>query len=565
MHQVRRTQDDDDEEIHEVLGVDLVVLSFFLVVLIAVSVSAEARHIPSSAASIVLGSLLGIAAHLVGADRLATFDEELFLYLLLPPVIFEAGFSLSARSFFSNLATILTFAIPGTMLSTFVIGCTVYTAGRAGWFGDGSGGDVLDFDSPLEPFIFGALVSATDPVATLSIMQSTNADPTLYHIIFGESVLNDAVAIVMVRILTKLGTDGFRHPIHFLGGVVQFLLVSIGSVGIGSISSAASAALLKLVDTSHHPAYELSLLSLFGYCSYCAAEATDCSGIVALFITGVLVGRYHVFAVSDAARAAAPLAFKALAHLAESAVFAYMGANLFVTTSRRRATDADADADADTHNGADIDPASSAAAGVSHSLTFFVVFCVTVVLLARVVVVLPLCAVANLWRSEPISARMSCAMIFAGLRGAIAFALASNVRSEHRQAIVAATVGTVIFTTFVLGSVTRPLLQMLHLTVSSSPNVPTATLPAAKGPPAQLLGQGLSTSRMTARVSACFETLDEELLKPVFGSAVPSRRETRRANTDGEPDSMSEMMPLSPAVVPVAPPDPAPTPGFVTT
>ena len=63
-----------------------------------------------------------------------------------------------------------------------------------------------------------ALISAVDPVATLAIFSSTGADPKLNALIFGESVLNDAVAIVLVRILQSLGPDAFQHPAAFLVG-----------------------------------------------------------------------------------------------------------------------------------------------------------------------------------------------------------------------------------------------------------------------------------------------------------------------------------------------------------
>ena len=72
--------------------------------------------------------------------------RQLFLYVLLPPIIFEAGFSLSRRHFFNNLGTILLFAVAGTLLSTFVIGQVLYMAGHRDAFASASGRvDALDF------------------------------------------------------------------------------------------------------------------------------------------------------------------------------------------------------------------------------------------------------------------------------------------------------------------------------------------------------------------------------------------------------------------------------------
>lgn len=381
--------------------------------------------------------------------------------------------------------------VPGTMLTTFVIGYATFSAGTAGWFRDGDS-DALDFRTPLDSFVFGALISATDPVATLSIMSSTNADPVLYTLVFGESVLNDAVAIVMVRILQKLGNDGFKHPSHFLSGVGAFALVGFGSVVVGALVSALSALLLKHVNMHHHAAYELSLICLFGYCSYCAAEAIGCSGIVALFITGALEAHYHAASLSKEAREAAPLALKSLAHLSENAVFAYMGVNLWSEAG-----------------------ASEAERG--HQ-TRFVLFCLGAVLLARLLVVLPLCGVANCFRTSPISKHMCGAIVYAGLRGAIAFALAINCASLHKANITLATTVVVLFTTFVLGGSTRPLLLALGLSSGGEQPDPVRELKDIHSTPSRTDAEVLIHRRasFTTHIKNRWDVLDSKVLKPMF-------------------------------------------------
>ena len=181
--------------------------------------------------------------------------------MLLPPIIFEAGFSLERRHFFNNIGTIILFAVLGTLASTFVIGQSLYMAGHRELFASRSGtSDVLDFTTPLDSYLFGALISATDPVATLSIMGAVNADPIVYTLIFGESVLNDAVAIVLVRILEAMGTVGFANPAAYLSGILQFFAVSLGSLVVGLLVSALSALLLARFDMTHHASFELSLI-----------------------------------------------------------------------------------------------------------------------------------------------------------------------------------------------------------------------------------------------------------------------------------------------------------------
>ena len=283
---------------HVAIGIDVAVLSYVLIALVVTAVWADRKKLPASAVAIVVGVVIGTVLRLSGAElsphhneSFSSFDEELFLYVLLPPIIFEAGFSLSKRLFFGNLGTIILFAIVGTLGTTFDVGQTVYAVGSTGVFRSADGvSDVLNFSGPLDSYLFGALISATDPVATLSIMSRVNADPVVYTLIFGESVLNDAVAIVLVRIIESMGPEGFSRPSSYLFGMLQFFVVALGSIAIGAAVSFASAYLLKKCEMRHHASFELAFVLLIGYCSYSTAEATGCSGILALFFTGVLIG-----------------------------------------------------------------------------------------------------------------------------------------------------------------------------------------------------------------------------------------------------------------------------------
>ena len=83
--------------------------------------------------------------------------------MLLPPIIFEAAYTLHKKDFLRNLGSILMFAVLGTLVSTFVVGYLTYLAGLLGLA-------QISTSNPMEPLLFGALISAVDPVATLSIM-----------------------------------------------------------------------------------------------------------------------------------------------------------------------------------------------------------------------------------------------------------------------------------------------------------------------------------------------------------------------------------------------------------
>ena len=92
----------------------------------------------------------------------------------------------------------------------------------------------LDF---IQSFAFGSLISAVDPVATLAIFQALDADPVLHMLVFGESILNDAVAIVMTTTVIEsanIATDvGVMSQL--VGGVTRFFGVFFGSAAIGTL------------------------------------------------------------------------------------------------------------------------------------------------------------------------------------------------------------------------------------------------------------------------------------------------------------------------------------------
>ena len=107
--------------------------------------------------------------------------------------------------FIRNFESILCFAFAGTLISTFVVGAVIFYGGRA--LNDGSSLGI-NFDTPFDSLKFGAMISATDPVATLSVLSSMRPmrDPDLYSLIFGESVLNDAIAVVLFTVFDQFGS-----------------------------------------------------------------------------------------------------------------------------------------------------------------------------------------------------------------------------------------------------------------------------------------------------------------------------------------------------------------------
>ena len=126
---------------------------------------------------------VGLQGHLSLKEWDASQAHDLIYFGLLPPIIFEAGFHMNKMQFFQNIGTTIGFALLGTVLAVIATGAMVWALGL-------SGGPLMSHYTIIQAFVFGALISSTDPVATLGILKTVNATPLLYQLIFGESALN---------------------------------------------------------------------------------------------------------------------------------------------------------------------------------------------------------------------------------------------------------------------------------------------------------------------------------------------------------------------------------------
>lgn len=199
------------------------------------------------------------------------FSPGIFFNLLLPPIILSSGYELHKANFFRNIGVILTFAFAGTFLSAVVIGLLLFLYSLL------PGPMTFSF---VDAISVGATLSATDPVTILAIFTSYKVDPKLYTIIFGESILNDAIAIVIFETAQKYkkGEETQMGFLSFLEGVGIFVLVFFGSLLVGIVVAAATALLLKLTHVRRDPKIESCLVVLIAYATYFFSNSVHLSG-----------------------------------------------------------------------------------------------------------------------------------------------------------------------------------------------------------------------------------------------------------------------------------------------
>ena len=220
------------------------------------------------------GMTVGLVLLIFSGDsirELIKFDYQIFFNLLLPPIILASGYELHQANFFRNIGTILTFAFAGTFLSAVVIGLILYIFTRI----PGS----LDL-SFVDAISVGATLSATDPVTILAIFNTYKVDPKLYTIIFGESILNDAIAIVIFETAQRYNNAGHKSAgiLSFFEATGIFLLVFFGSLLVGVIVGIGTALLLKFTYVRRTPKIESCLILLIPYATYFFSHGVHLSG-----------------------------------------------------------------------------------------------------------------------------------------------------------------------------------------------------------------------------------------------------------------------------------------------
>jgi sodium/hydrogen exchanger-like protein 6/7 len=377
-------------------------------------------------------------------EQKAMFNSEIFFNIILPPIIFHAGYSMKRKNFFRNLGAILMFALLGTTIACISTGIMVYGSVHAF--------NSLNYFTFTDSLYFGAMISATDPVTVLAIFNDLNVDVDLYAIIFGESVLNDAVCLVLANSIEKyvgnaIATGGlvrFDRDLMFKS-FGNFFLVFFGSFAIGSGMGCLTALMTKFTYIRDFPLLETTLFVLMSYSTFLASEAAGLSGIVAVLFCGIFQAHYTFNNLSNESKQRTRDLFELFNFLAENFIFIYIGITLFTFPN--------------------------------HNWSFkFIVISLMAIALARVLCVVFLSFLLNLFRKNPISWRWQTMIIFSGLRGAFAFALAiRNVSTQARSLMYTTTSIIVICTVVFNGTLTAPVLKWLKIRINVNEEIETSS------------------------------------------------------------------------------------------
>jgi len=483
----------DSVEIHSNDAYTALLLNVTLIVCILLGYYIKVNRIyylPESGAAMLVGVFIGGMAR-IWLDDLTLFflDPEFFFFVLLPPIIFEAGYSLKRKNFFDNIGAITLYAMFGTVISTFVVGYLTLYLSRAGLI---SG---TDKDNPMEALLFGALISAVDPVATLSILGSPElqCDQLLYSLVFGESVLNDAIAIVLFKtFLSHYNPDDPLDESALPLLLLSFCVVTFFSILVGIALGLLVSFIYRHSSLKKFPKLETALLFLFCYLCYATAEAVELSGIMALFFMGIILSHYNSYNLSQTAHVTSDQIFATLAVITETICFLYMGMGVFTGK-------------------------------FNNFNILFTVAATCFCALGRALNIFPLSFLANCCRRRGLNhipLKMQGVLWFAGLRGAIAFALSENMPGPNKDTYATATLFICMFTTLVCGGFTEKVLSYTGMRQDSEIDDSNAIEHTIYD---QLIPEDTPVYRITSSVQqgvkGAWKIADDTYLKPLFGGS----------------------------------------------
>ncbi|KAH7882785.1 Sodium/hydrogen exchanger family-domain-containing protein, partial [Phlebopus sp. FC_14] len=397
------------------------------------------RAIHETLVSIFAGMFVGLVVRLAPGTMIRDmlrFKHTLFFNLLLPPIILNSGYELKQENFFRNFGSILTFAFLGTTISAVGVGVLVYIYSFLGL-------ESLDV-TLLECLTFGSTLSATDPVTILAIFNQYKVDPKLYTIIFGESLLNDAVSIVMYETLTQFhGTEIYLSSIFH--GIGIFLLSFSVSMALGVSFGLAMSLVLKHSSLSLYPSIESCLVALCAYTCYFFSNGLSMSGIVSLLFCGITLKHYAYHTMSHKTQRTSKYIFSTLAQLSENFIFIYLGLSLFTSSpSSERVT--------------------------NYVKPLFIAVTTVAVVFTRYAAVFPLSEAINFFtrhargqRTEELPHSYQMMLFWAGLRGAVGVALAAGFKGENAQTLRTTVLVVVVLTVVVFGGTTARMLEILGI------------------------------------------------------------------------------------------------------
>jgi Na+:H+ antiporter len=378
--------------------------------------------LPYTVLLVLLGILVDmIAPYFAFAEQLHQFKitPDIVLYLFLPALIFESAISLDARALLKNIAPILVLAIPGMLVSCFLVGSGLWMALN------------INF---LVALIFGALISATDPVAVIELFKKMDAPTRLTVLVEGESLMNDATAIVLFHLLLAFIVKGELSLSSSGNAIIEFSQVFIGGVLIGSLIGLLAGELVVKLATDQQ-GIPIILTLAAAYSSFIIAEHQfHVSGVMSVLATAICLNIFGIYRLPQQTTKTIHTTWDVIVLICNSLLFILIGLSVAPMTL----------------------------------VTYWqpILIAAVAVLIARAVsvyLIVPL--TMHSFTLPRISLSERHIMWWGGLKGGLAIAIALSIPESmpERDWLIELTLGVVLFSLLVSGSTLKPMIHWLKI------------------------------------------------------------------------------------------------------
>ena len=394
-------------------GIEVTETLIVVLMLVAavVAIGAGRLRLPYTVALVLVGLGLGVS----GAFTAVTLTSDLILLVFLPPLLFEGALNLDLEELGRRWLQVGVLAVVGTTVSAVVIAAALVVVP----------GIALEL-----AVVLAVMLAATDPISVLAVFKEHGVKTGLRTVMEGESIFNDALAIVffLIAVEVAFGEDSVTvsHAVAELGTEVVVGVVAGAAVGLVAH---------RLMATLDDHLVEIALSLVTAYGAYLLADRFGGSGVIAVVVGGMLIGNYSVeSAMSASSRVSLTEFWEVLAFLANSALFLVIGLEFHIEDLRGRTLIAAAAA-------------------------------IVAMLVGRAVIVFGLLRPFR-HASSAVPATWTTAVFWGGLRGSIPIALVLGLPERRIGGVdaVAVVFGVVFFSLVVQGLTYKPLLDRLGLT-----------------------------------------------------------------------------------------------------
>lgn len=348
-------------------------------------------------------------------------DPHLILFLFLPTLIFESAYSMEAHLFFRILPQIALLAVVGLIISMILSAFAVH------W--------LLSWGIGVS-LLFGALISATDPVAVVALLKEKSSRKRLETLIEGESLLNDGTAIVFFTLFYGFAI-GSATEVNSLNIVIEFIWVVSAGLAVGAFIGWTSLWIIgKLID---QPLVEITLSVVAAYITFMIAEYLHVSGVVALVALALMFSTLGKTRISPEISHFLHQFWEMLTYIANTLIFLIVGIVIMTLTTFD-------------------DP--------QLWITLFILYIALMFIRSTsVIILMPILKRIGIG----ITRQKATVLVWGGLRGAVSLSLAlslaqdSDVPQALREQILFLTAGIVFLTIVINGSTMEWLLKVLQL------------------------------------------------------------------------------------------------------